>query len=241
MALNLRKSKQHSHSLLTNLGDAIRNRRVDLGITQQELASKTDLHRTYITDIEAGNRNISMLTYNKLTDALLCAVSLPLIEAERSMAREASSPLYGVKGGLSKASLLLHLNRGFCVELDIVALELQVKASMSKLQVGVETYSRKHNSYPKNGSELADALIGPLPTNPFSKNSEFPSIGSALSEDLATRVACLLRPGEIEYSPINMGANYIIRGGGTDGKGLAGPTLGSTYVLSGNLRTNNQP
>jgi transcriptional regulator with XRE-family HTH domain len=237
----MRKNKHHSHSLLTHLGDAIRNRRVDLGITQQELASKTELHRTYITDIEAGNRNISMLTYSRLTDALQCAVSLPLVEAERSMAQMSASPLYGIKGGLSKATKLLHLQSSFCPDLHIIALELQVKASMSKLQVSVESYWRKHNVYPNDVTELMEALTDQLPINPFTNKPERPSMGTAIDEEAAIRVSSILRPGEIEYSPIEKGANYIIRGGGNDGRGLAGQTLGCTYVLSGNLRTSNQP
>jgi transcriptional regulator with XRE-family HTH domain len=237
----MRKSQAHSDTLLSHLGDAIRNRRVDIGITQQELATRTDLHRTYVTDVETGKRNISMRTYSKLTDALLCAMSFPLREMERTMARENSGTTYGIKGGLSKASQLLRLNRSFWKQLDNVALELQVKASMSKVQVDVENYSREKRIYPNDASDLKQALISPLPVNPFTKKTEIPSIGSAGNEDLATRIPSSLRPGEIEYSPLNKGENYIIRGGGADGKGLEGHTVGSVYVLSGNLRTDNQP
>lgn len=237
----MRKTAQHTHSLLTHLGDAIRNRRVDIGITQQELATATDLHRTYITDIEAGHRNISMLTYQKVTDSLLCALSLPLTEAERSMARKYASPLFGVKGGLSKASQFLHSSSRFCQDLGIVALELQVVANMSKWQLAVESFAQMHNRYPSESSELDKAMHSQLPVNPFTKRPEQPSIGTATNEELATRMPCLLRPGEIEYSPMKKGANYIIRAGGAEGKGLGGPSLGSTYVLSGNLRTDNQP
>lgn len=237
----MHRTKRQKHLLLTHLGDAIRNRRVDIGITQQELASTTNLHRTYITEIEAGYRNISMLTYSKVTDALLCATSLPLIEAERSIARESASTPYGTKGGLSKASKLLHSSGRFCLDLDIVASELHVKANMSKLQVAVESFVRKHSIYPRNASELEEALCGQLLINSFTKEPERPSIGTAINEELATRSSCFLHPGEIEYSPMHKGANYIIRGGGVGGTGLAGHSLGSTYVLSGNLRTDNQP
>jgi transcriptional regulator with XRE-family HTH domain len=237
----MRKTKKHEHSLLSRLGDAIRNRRVDIGLTQQELATKTELHRTYITDIEAGNRNISMLTYNKLTDALLCALSLPLIEAERSMKHPAASTLYGLKGGLSKASQLLRSTNSFCLDLDIVALELHVKANMSKLQGAVESFARIHNIYPRDENELDESLCCQLPINPFTNMPEHPSMGTAMNEELATTLSCNLRAGEIEYSPMNKGANYIIRSGGANGKGLAGPSNGCTYALSGNLRSNNQP
>jgi len=145
----MQKTARKTNLLLSHLGDALRDRRVDIGITQQELASATSLHRTYITDIESGYRNISMLTYNKLTDALLCALSVPLVAAERSIALLSTSPLYGIKGGLSKASKLLHSSGRFCLDLAIVASELHVKANMSRLQVAVENFARKKSTYPK--------------------------------------------------------------------------------------------
>ncbi|MBS1990895.1 MAG: helix-turn-helix transcriptional regulator [Cyanobacteria bacterium SZAS LIN-3] len=237
----MRRSQLHSDTLLSHLGDALRNRRVDIGITQQELANRTELHRTYITDVETGKRNISIRTYNKLTEALLCAMSFPLREMERTMSREGAGPLFGDKGGLSKGSILLRLKDDFFQKLENVALELQVKASMSKVQVDVENYSRDRGNYPYTIAALRLALHPPMPINPFTKNNEEPSIGSAVSEDIATRVPSKLRPGEIEYSPLNQGENYIIRGGGADGNGLEGHTIGSVYVLSGNLRTDNQP
>jgi transcriptional regulator with XRE-family HTH domain len=237
----MRKSSHHSNALLTHLGEAFRNRRVDIGITQQELAFKTELHRTYITDVESGKRNISMLTYNKLTAALQCALSFPLREIERTMAKDGTSPLYGTKGGLSNESTLLHLNSSFFSDLDTVALELQVKANMSKLQVAVESYWNKHKVFPVNAKELIEAIGASLPINPFSNKGEAPSIGLALDDEAATRDSTSLRPGEIEYSPIDPGKNYIIRAGGASGECLPGQNPGSYYVLSGNLRTNNQP
>jgi transcriptional regulator with XRE-family HTH domain len=237
----MRKNNQHKNTLLSHLGDAIRNRRVDIGITQQELATETELHRTYITDVEGGNRNISMLTYGRLTQALKCALSLPLLETERSMARESGLSVYGLNGALTKASKLLHLRNEFCLTLDIIACELQVKANMSRLQVCVESYLRKLSRYPTDDAGLVEALLGQLPVNPFSKTAERPSIGTAVDEGVATSIAANLRPGEIEYSPIKKGVNYIIRGGGANGQVLAGNTSGSFYVLSGNLRTDNQP
>jgi len=235
----MRKIQRHSHTLLTHLGDAIRHRRIEIGMTQQQLATKTNLHRTYVTDVESGHRNISMLTCFSLTEALLCALSLPLTTAERAL-KGIVSP-YGTKGGLSKASQLLHSNDRFCQELDIVALELEVRANLSKLQGAVETYAREHKLYPRDLNELSEALSDQFPINPFSKKREEPTIGTAIDEELATRFTCFLRPGELEYSPLRKAANYIIKGGGANGKALAGPSAGSTYVLSGNLRTNNQP
>jgi len=51
-------------------GRAIKKRRTELGISQEELAERADLHRTYIADIERGTRNVSLENIEKLTKAL---------------------------------------------------------------------------------------------------------------------------------------------------------------------------
>ena len=51
-------------------GRAIKKRRTELGISQEELAERADLHRTYIADIERGTRNVSLENIEKLAKAL---------------------------------------------------------------------------------------------------------------------------------------------------------------------------
>ena len=51
-------------------GRAVRRRREALGISQEELADRADLHRTYIGDVERGERNISLVNIVKLAKAL---------------------------------------------------------------------------------------------------------------------------------------------------------------------------
>ena len=41
------------------VGYTIRDIRLELNFTQEEVANKSGLHRTYITDVERGHRNIS--------------------------------------------------------------------------------------------------------------------------------------------------------------------------------------
>ncbi len=41
-------------------GNAVKSRREELGISQEQLAESAKLHRTYISDIERGKRNISL-------------------------------------------------------------------------------------------------------------------------------------------------------------------------------------
>ena len=48
-----------------------------LGISQEELAERANLHRTYISDVERGARNVSLASIEKLAHAL--QVSLPTL------------------------------------------------------------------------------------------------------------------------------------------------------------------
>lgn len=64
------KSKQHQKRPLKDLGIAIRNRRLDLGLSQHQLGVKAALHRTHVTDIEGGLRNISFLTLLRVAEGL---------------------------------------------------------------------------------------------------------------------------------------------------------------------------
>lgn len=56
-------------------GHAIRTRRRELGLSQEELAERAGLHRTYIADIERGERNVSLENIAKLALALQLRVS----------------------------------------------------------------------------------------------------------------------------------------------------------------------
>jgi transcriptional regulator with XRE-family HTH domain len=55
---------------LIRLGVAVRKRRSELGISQEELAARADLHRTNLADIERGTRNVSLLNIGKIAKAL---------------------------------------------------------------------------------------------------------------------------------------------------------------------------
>lgn len=57
------------------LGMAIKAERGLLGISQEELAYRAGLHRTYVSDLERGARNPSLDTIEKLALALQLSVS----------------------------------------------------------------------------------------------------------------------------------------------------------------------
>lgn len=57
------------------LGQAIRRRRLALGLSQEKLAERAGLHWTYVGGIERGERNVSLENIVKLARALETEVS----------------------------------------------------------------------------------------------------------------------------------------------------------------------
>lgn len=56
-------------------GQAIRKLRMEQGISQEKFADLCNLHRTYISDIERGVRNISLENIDKMAIALNIKIS----------------------------------------------------------------------------------------------------------------------------------------------------------------------
>ena len=54
----------------SKFGSKIRELRRLKGFSQEDLASKSGLHRTYISDIERGDRNVSLKNIEKIARAL---------------------------------------------------------------------------------------------------------------------------------------------------------------------------
>ena len=63
------QDKQTIH-LLKTVGKQVRLRREKLGISQEELAYRCGLHRTYIGSVERGERNIGLLNVFRICKAL---------------------------------------------------------------------------------------------------------------------------------------------------------------------------
>ncbi len=51
-------------------GKRVRERRLALGLTQQELADRAGLHRSYIGQIEMGKRNVTLKSAARIAEAL---------------------------------------------------------------------------------------------------------------------------------------------------------------------------
>jgi transcriptional regulator with XRE-family HTH domain len=65
------------------LGRALRARRTEQGVSQEELSLATGVHRNYIGGIERGERSPTVTTIAKLADALDVAMSDLFARAER--------------------------------------------------------------------------------------------------------------------------------------------------------------
>jgi len=57
-------------AFLRAIGDRLRERRVELKLTQAELARRCDLHRTFIGSVERGERNLSILNLRQIARAV---------------------------------------------------------------------------------------------------------------------------------------------------------------------------
>jgi transcriptional regulator with XRE-family HTH domain len=55
---------------LRALGAAIRKRRAEMGISQEELAHRAKLDRSYVGGVERGERNVAYVNILKLAGAL---------------------------------------------------------------------------------------------------------------------------------------------------------------------------
>jgi len=74
-------------TILEAFGAAVRDARSRLGQTQEEFCFEADLDRTYLSGIERGVRNPTLMTIERLSNALGMNPSDLMREAERRMRR----------------------------------------------------------------------------------------------------------------------------------------------------------
>jgi CheY-like chemotaxis protein/DNA-binding XRE family transcriptional regulator len=101
-------------------GTSVRAWRTRLGISQEELGERAGLHRTYISDVERGARNVSLESIEKLARALQVTVSKLLTEEnEGSTCKSSGEP------PLADAlmDILLVEDEAYDVELTLAALK----------------------------------------------------------------------------------------------------------------------
>jgi transcriptional regulator with XRE-family HTH domain len=69
--------------LRSALGLAIRRLRSEAGYSQEAFASRCGVHRTYMTSVERGRRNVSLDTIERIAKALRIDTGELLAEAEK--------------------------------------------------------------------------------------------------------------------------------------------------------------
>ncbi len=56
--------------ILALFGQNVKKQRIEKGLSQEKLAEKADLHRTYIGMIERAEKNITLVNISKIARAL---------------------------------------------------------------------------------------------------------------------------------------------------------------------------
>ncbi len=67
--------KRSKPDIRIRFGFAVKDRREALGLTQEEFAERAAIHRTYLSDIERGSRNVSLVNIERLASALSMPIS----------------------------------------------------------------------------------------------------------------------------------------------------------------------
>ena len=75
--------KKNPPDIRERFGFAVKSRREELGLTQEDLADRAQIHRTYLSDIERGSRNLSLINIERLAKALKLSISQFFTEVER--------------------------------------------------------------------------------------------------------------------------------------------------------------
>ena len=72
-----------SPAFQTALGLAVKTRRQELGLTQEQLANETELHQRWISNVETGKRNPSYGSLRRLAAGLELSASQLIARAEQ--------------------------------------------------------------------------------------------------------------------------------------------------------------
>jgi len=68
------RPKERKTKLQIAFGKILREKRLMAGLSQEDLAEKADLHFTYVSSTERGERNISLTNIEKFAKALECSM-----------------------------------------------------------------------------------------------------------------------------------------------------------------------
>ncbi len=77
------KKRRAGPDVRERFGYAVKVRREELGLTQEDLADRAGIHRTHLSDVERGTRNLSLVNIERLAGALSVSMSELFAAVER--------------------------------------------------------------------------------------------------------------------------------------------------------------
>ncbi len=69
------KKRRGKADIRERFGYAVKSLREESGLTQEDLADKAAIHRTYLSDIERGARNVSLVNIERIAAALKLSIA----------------------------------------------------------------------------------------------------------------------------------------------------------------------
>jgi len=102
-------------NIKSRFGTAVRTERKRLGLSQEELAGRAGLHRTYVADIERGARNLSLANIEKLSKAL--GTTIPALFSDIAVRGTSGNPaeVLLVEDDPSDVELVLRAFKKACI------------------------------------------------------------------------------------------------------------------------------
>ena len=76
--------EKNNQNILKLIARNVRRARRDLGISQEKLAELADVHRTYVGMIERAEKNVTVLSLNKIAQALNKKIEYFFIEEDKN-------------------------------------------------------------------------------------------------------------------------------------------------------------
>ena len=102
-----------SNDIKSRFGTAVRTERKRQGISQEELAGRAGLHRTYVADIERGARNLSLANIEKLAKAL--GTSIPALFPDPARGNHATAEVLLVEDEPADVDMVLRAFKKACL------------------------------------------------------------------------------------------------------------------------------
>lgn len=88
LLLNIMPKRSGDRNYLIAIGAAVRELRTTAKLSQEELAEKADLHRTYVGGVERGERNVTAQSLLRISKALSTTPAVIMSRAEQILKKK---------------------------------------------------------------------------------------------------------------------------------------------------------